>query len=283
MFPLDTPVVRRPRAGPGELVITWIGHAATLIQVGGVNLLTDPMFGPRASPVSFAGPRRRVPPGIALAELPPVDVVLLTHNHYDHLDKRSVRALAARHAGAVWVVPLKLGAFIKGLGAATVVELDWWAERSVSSLRIIATPARHFSSRSPFDRNRTLWCGYAVLSPGKSVFFAGDSGYHPAFGRIGRDLGPFDVAMLPIGAYEPPWIMQPLHLNPEEAVQAYRDLSEPHGAGGVMMAVHWGTFKLTVEPLGEPPARVRAAWAAARLPAERLWVPRHGETRLIGT
>ncbi len=279
MFRRAPPEVRRPRAGPDELVITWIGHAATLIQIGGLNLLTDPMLGPRASPVSFAGPRRRVPPGIALAELPPVDAVLLTHNHYDHLDAGSVRSLAARHPGAVWVAPLKLGSFIKRLGAATVVELDWWAEHPLGPLRITATPAQHFSSRNPFDRNRTLWCGYAVRGPGKRVFFAGDTGYHPEFGRIGRALGPFDVAMLPIGAYAPAFIMQPLHMNPEEAVQAYRDLTAASGTGGMMMAVHWGTFKLTDEPIDEPPMRVRVAWEAAGLAPERLWVPRHGETR----
>lgn len=279
VFRRAIPEVRHPRARPDELVITWIGHAAMLIQIGGLNLLTDPMFGPRPSPVAFAGPRRRVPSGIALAELPPVDVVLLTHNHYDHLDRSSVRWLAARHPGAVWVAPLALGRFIRRLGAAVVVELDWWAEHTVGPLRITATPAQHFSSRNPFDQNRTLWCGYAVRAAKHRVFFAGDTGYHPEFGRIGRALGPFDVAMLPIGAYAPAFIMQLLHMNPEEAVQAYRDLTAASATGGVMMAVHWGTFKLTDEPLDEPPARVRAAWETAGLPPERLWVPLHGETR----
>ncbi|MBI2074184.1 MAG: MBL fold metallo-hydrolase, partial [Gemmatimonadetes bacterium] len=132
---------------------------------------------------------------------------------------------------------------------------------------------------SHIDRNRTLWCGYAVRAPKHRVFFAGDTGYHPEVGRIGRELGPFDPVLLPIGAYEPAWIMRPVHMNPEEAVQAYRDLAGADGMGGVMMAVHWGTFKLTDEPMDEPPARVRAAWEAAGLAAERLWVPVHGETR----
>lgn len=270
------PEVRRPRAASDELVITWIGHSATLIQIGGLNVLTDPMLGPRASPLPFAGPRRWVAPGIALAELPLVDLVLLTHNHYDHLDAGSVWALARQYPEAPWIVPLKLGSFVKKLGVARAVELDWWDEHTVGSLKITATPAKHFSSRSPFDRNRTLWCGYAVQAPRHRVFFAGDSGYHPEFGRIGRELGPFDAALLPIGAYNPAWIMQPLHMNPEEAVRAYQDLTGVDGAGGVMMAVHWGTFKLTDEPMDEPPARVRAAWEAAGLPPERLWVPRHG-------
>lgn len=271
----------RPRAAADALAVTWIGHSATLLQIGGLNLLTDPMFGLRASPVRFAGPRRRVPPGIALAELPPVDAVLLTHNHYDHLDTGSVRMLARRHPEAIWIVPLRLGPFVQELGPRVVVELDWWTEHTVGPLHITATPAQHFSARTPFDRNRTLWCGYAVRAPRHGVLFAGDTGYHPEFARVGRALGPFDLVMLPVGAYEPARIMQPLHLNPEEAVRAYQDLSGSNGGGGVMMAVHWGTFKLTLEPMDEPPARVRRAWQAAGLPPQGLWVPRHGETRLV--
>jgi N-acyl-phosphatidylethanolamine-hydrolysing phospholipase D len=276
------PEVLRPRAGPETLAITWIGHSAVLMQIAGLNLLTDPMFGPRASPVPFAGPRRWVPPGIVLADVPPVDGVLLTHNHYDHLDAGSVRALARRHPEAAWIVPLRLGAFVRDLGPRVVVELDWWQQHSIGPLRITATPAQHFSSRHPFDRNRTLWCGYAVRGPRHGVLFAGDTGYHPEFGRVGREQGPFDLVMLPVGAYEPAWIMQPLHMNPEEAVRAYQDLNGRDGArAAVMMAVHWGTFKLTDEPMDEPPARVRAAWEAAGLASAALWVPVHGETRRI--
>jgi N-acyl-phosphatidylethanolamine-hydrolysing phospholipase D len=252
-----------------------------LIQIDGLNLLTDPMFGPRASPVRFAGPRRWVPPGIVPGELPPVDGVLLTHNHYDHLDADSVRTLARRHPEATWIVPLRLGAFVRDLGPGVVVELDWWQEHALGPLRITAMPAQHFSSRTPFDRNRTLWCGYAVRGPRHRVLFAGDTGYHPEFAKVGRALGPFDLVMLPVGAYDPAWIMQPLHMNPEEAVRAYQDLRGRDGAGPVMMAVHWGTFQLTDEPMDEPPARTRAAWAAAALDPERLWVPLHGETRVI--
>lgn len=239
------------------------------------------MFGTRASPVPFAGPRRWVPPGIALADLPPVDAVLLTHNHYDHLDTGSVRTLARRHPEASWIVPLRLGAFVRRLGPAAVVELDWWEEHALGPLRVTATPAQHFSSRSPFDRNRTLWCGYAVRGPRHRVLFAGDTGYHPEFRRVGQALGPFDLVMLPVGAYEPAWIMQPLHLNPEEAVRAYQDLTGAHRNGAVMMPVHWGTFKLTDEPMDEPPLRVRRAWQDAGLSPRALWVPQHGETKPI--
>ncbi len=283
VFARVPPEVRRPRAAPDVLAVTWIGHSATLIQIGGLNLLTDPMFGPRASPVPFAGPRRWVPPGIAIRDLPPVDAVLLTHNHYDHLDAGSVRTLARLQPGAAWIVPLRLGPFVRELGPPSVVELDWWESHAVGPLHVTATPAQHFSSRHPFDRNRTLWCGYAVHAPRHRVLFAGDTGYHPEFRRLGQELGPFDLVMLPVGAYDPPWIMQPLHLNPEEAVRAYQDLTGSHGAGGVMMAVHWGTFKLTDEPMDQPPARVRAAWDAAGLAPQALWVPRHGETRGIET
>jgi N-acyl-phosphatidylethanolamine-hydrolysing phospholipase D len=266
-------------------VLTWVGHATFLIQIGGLNLVTDPMWSERASPVAFAGPRRSSPPAIPFAALPPLDVVLLSHNHYDHLDDRTVRQLVAAHPGARWVAPLGIAPFLERRGARDVLELDWWEETRVGPLAIGCAPAQHFSSRGLSDRNQTLWCGWSIAAPARQVFFAGDTGYHPDFAAIGDRFGPFHAALLPIGAYEPRWFMQAVHMNPEEAVQAFQDLhvSRPPIAGraAIMVGMHWGTFKLTDEPMDEPPARAGLAWRAAGLDPEHLWLPASGETRTL--
>jgi N-acyl-phosphatidylethanolamine-hydrolysing phospholipase D len=278
VFQRVSPSFPRQRAGLDQLTATWIGQSALLLQLGNRNVLTDPQLGERASPVGFAGPRRWVSPGVGLDQLPPIDLVLLSHDHYDHLDRGSVQSIARRWPDAAWVVPLRLGTLLGQLGVTRVIELDWWERRSVAGLAVTATPAQHFSGRTPFNRNRTLWCGFVVAGDRHRIFFAGDTGYHPEFGRIGRELGPFDMAILPVGAYAPRWIMRPVHMNPEEAVRAFVDLAASDEQG-IMVPIHWGTFKLTEEPMDEPPVRTRAAWIAAGLPPQRLWVPRHGETR----
>ena len=285
VFRSATPAFARPRASEGVVVVTWVGHASFLLQVGGLNVLTDPVWSERASPVAFAGPRRWLPPGIPFDGLPPIDAVLIAHNHYDHLDDATVRRLAAREPDTRWLVPLGLAPFLRSRGARQVVELDWWQEARLDGLVIGCTPAQHFSARGFRDRNRTLWCGWSLASVARHVFFAGDTGYHPVFGAIAERFGPFDVALLPIGAYEPRWFMQPVHMNPEEAVQASRDLvaARPRVAERptVMVAMHWGTFKLTDEPMDEPPLRAARAWQAAGLPRKDLWVLAHGETRTL--
>jgi N-acyl-phosphatidylethanolamine-hydrolysing phospholipase D len=167
------------------------------------------------------------------------------------------------------------------LGARRITEHDWWETGADGPLTLTATPAQHFSARTPLDRNRTLWCGWVVEAAGRRVFFAGDTGYHPAFGDIARSLGPFDMALLPVGAYEPRWFMRPVHMNPEEALRAFGDLQIAGRTEGVMVPIHWGTFKLTDEPMDEPPRRTRAAWDASGRPADRLWLLRHGETRIL--
>jgi len=267
-----------PRAPLSQLTVTWAGHASLLIQLDGLNVLTDPMWSERASPVSWAGPRRWVAPGIAFEDVPPLDVVLLSHNHYDHLDDQTVRRLARTHPQATWIVPLGLASFVQKRGApGPVVELDWWQESIIKTVRIVATPAQHFSSRGFGDRGDTLWCGFALTgASGRRVFFAGDTGYHPEFGAIGERCGPFDVALLPIGAYEPRWFMRYLHMNPEEAVAAFRALN-----ARMMVPIHWGTFKLTDEAMDEPPIRARAAWEAAGLPPTGYRQLAHGETLTI--
>jgi L-ascorbate metabolism protein UlaG (beta-lactamase superfamily) len=275
--------MRRPRAASDEIVITWVGHSTLLIQLGLVNIITDPVWSDRASPWRFLGPRRLVPPAASIDALPPIDLVLLSHNHYDHLDAWTVRALARMQPGARWVVPLRLAKLVRGLGAREIEEVDWWDTIQFGDATISCTPARHFSARTPFDRNRTLWCGYAVRGPAGSFFYAGDTGFHPEFGRIGERFGPFDVSAIPIGAYEPRWFMHPVHADPDEAVEAFRALHVHHGLSSraVMLGVHWGTFRLTDEPILEPPRRVRDAWKSAALPEDNLWVLAHGETRAL--
>ena len=277
VFARVTPAFVAPRAPASQLTVTWVGHSSLLVQLGGLNILTDPMWSERASPVRFAGPRRWVAPGIGFDELPPLDLVLQSHNHYDHLDDRTVRRLAASHPYAVWVVPLGLAVFVQKRGGRSVVELDWWQEHEIGALRVAATPAQHFSSRGFGDRGDTLWCGFALTAAsGRRVFFAGDSGYHPDFGAIGARCGPFDVALIPIGAYEPRWFMRYVHMNPEEAVEAFRALN-----ARVMVPIHWGTFKLTDEAMDEPPVRARAAWQRAGLPAGGYRQLAHGETLVL--
>lgn len=273
--------VRLPRAAANEIAITWIGHSTLLVQLGPLNVLTDPVWSERASPWRSVGPRRLVPAALPMDALPAIDVVLLSHNHYDHLDACTVRALVTARPDAQWVVPLRLGGVVRSLGVRHITELDWWDERTVAGATVACTPARHFSARTPLDRNRTLWCGFAVSSSAGRFFYAGDTGLHPEFERIGQRFGPFAVSAIPIGAYEPRWFMQPVHVDPDDAVTAFRALHAYHGLPphAVMVGVHWGTFRLTDEPILEPPRRTRAAWTRAALPEENLWVLAHGETR----
>jgi N-acyl-phosphatidylethanolamine-hydrolysing phospholipase D len=268
-----------PRSAPGELRATWIGHSSFLLQLGGRNLLTDPQLSDRASPFARVGPRRLTAPGLRIEELPPIDAVLLSHDHYDHLDEPTVRALLKRFGdGITWFTPLGLASWLSGRGANRVVELDWWETASLSGLELRCLPAQHWSSRSAFDRFQRLWSSWGVRAEdGTSVYFGGDSGWFPGYAEIGERAGPFDLVLMPIGAYEPRWFMKPAHMNPEEAVRAYDEM----GAAGVLGAMHWGTFRLTDEDPLEPPRRCRSAWAAARHPSDRLWIPAHGESRII--
>lgn len=280
-FPTATPDVMHPRAAADVATATWLGHSTVLLQVAGLNIITDPVFSERAFPVQWAGPRRVMAAGMSLGELPPIDVVLLSHSHYDHLDKPAAKWIAKHHPSALWVTPLALGSYLRDWGVREVVELDWWQTRTVRGVTVTGTPARHFSARRVGDRNRTLWSGYAIEVGGRRVYFAGDTAAHPEFAQIGEAAGPFDLVLMPIGAYDPRWFMHVVHVNPDEAVDAYQAVMSAHpGAPAPMMlGLHWGTFRLTDEPMDEPPRRTTAQWAARGLPAERLWIARFGETR----
>ncbi|HEX4575242.1 MAG TPA: MBL fold metallo-hydrolase [Gemmatimonadales bacterium] len=282
-FPIATPTIVYPRASTTAFTATWIGHATVLLQLGGLNVLTDPVFSQRASPLQWVGPRRVMDPGLPLSALPPVDVVLLSHNHYDHLDHPGLQRIVRAHPHAAWIGPLGLGAYIRRWGVRDSVELDWWQQVVVDGLRVTATPARHFSGRRLRDRNRSLWCGFALDLGTKRAYFAGDTAYHPEFGAIGARCGPFAFVMIPIGAYDPRWFMGNVHADPEDAVRIYQDVVAPHAHQPlpVMLAIHWGTFRLTDEPMGEPPQRAVARWRAVGLEADRLWIARFGETRAL--
>jgi L-ascorbate metabolism protein UlaG (beta-lactamase superfamily) len=259
--------------GSGSAAITFINHASFLIRLPGATILTDPIFSQRCSPVSRAGPKRVRPPGIPLADLPRPDVVLLSHNHYDHMDLPSLREIQRRHAPS-FVTTLGNAPALARLGIAAT-ELDWWRQTTLGPLRITATPARHFSARTPFDRNRTLWGGFMIQSGMGQILFAGDSAAGSHWQDIRTRLGPPGIALLPIGAYEPRWFMASAHMNPAEAVQAHRALGARQSIG-----MHFGTFQLTDEAIDAPLVALAEARRAASIVPEQFTTHGFGETRL---
>lgn len=246
ILPNDAPALRRNGSEP---TLTWIGHSTFLIQLEGVNILTDPHWGERASPVSMAGPRRLVRPGIAFEDLPPIHAVIISHDHYDHLDAATVERLAREHR-PTFFVPLGIKAWLEGLGIHEAIELDWWQTARLGGLTFVCTPAQHSSGRTFADQNLRLWSSWVILGRTKRLFFAGDTGYSPWLGEIGR-FGPYDVAAIPIGGYSGWQSHHPNHLSPEEAVQLFEDVR-----GRLLVPMHWGTFALNREPVKEPPERL---------------------------
>jgi len=244
----------------------------------GKNILTDPQFSGRASPVQWAGPKRVVPPGIDLGDLPHIDIVIISHDHYDSLDTDTVRKLYSRAGGdkTMFFVPLGLREWFQKLGINNVIEMDWWDEQELDGLRIIATPMQHWGKRSPFSRNEHLWASWVIIADDFRFYFGGDTGYSPHFKETGEKFGPFDLAALPIGAYEPRWFMRNHHINPEEAAQAHTDLRSKKA-----VAMHWGTFMLTDEPLDEPPVRLKKAMEERGIPEKEFLVLQHGETIVL--
>jgi L-ascorbate metabolism protein UlaG (beta-lactamase superfamily) len=252
---IDAPTRRPPGLGDAVATVTFVGHATFLIQTSAGNLLTDPIYSARAGPFNLLGPRRVRPPAVRFEDLPPISIVLLSHNHYDHCDRRTLRRLADRFDPVV-ITPPGNARLMRSAGITRVEELDWWQGATSRGITVTATPAHHFSARTPFDRNRALWCGFTIAVDGRLLYFAGDTAYAPFFADIPQRLGTIDLALLPIGAYEPRWFMQSVHMNPAEAVQAHLDLGGPLSVG-----MHFGTFQLTTEAIDEP---VRALEAARR-------------------
>ncbi|GAA2873641.1 MBL fold metallo-hydrolase [Streptosporangium fragile] len=263
------PVVTSPSGGPSRdgLSVVWYGHATALLEIEGRRVLVDPVWSRRASPTQLIGPRRLHPLPGPLAGLPPLDAIVISHDHYDHLDRATVRALTALQV-APFLVPLGIGAHLErwGVPPSRIVELDWEEEATVAGLRFVATAARHFSGRT-LVRNVTLWGSWVIAGRAKRVFYAGDSGYFDGYAGIGAAHGPFDLTLLPIGAYSPAW--PDIHMTPEEAVDAHLDLG-----GRLMLPVHWATFTLATHPWAEPVDRL---WREAKARDIRIVVPRPGE------
>jgi len=234
-----------------ERRITLVNHATVLLQQRGSNILTDPVWSERVSPFSWAGPRRHRNPGVRWEDLPRIDIVLLSHNHYDHLDLVALRKLADRRQSQ-FVVPLGVGKLLHSEGVAPFTELDWGQSLKIDQTSIHCVPAYHFSARGMFDRNTTLWCGYVMEDAKGSVYFAGDTAFGDHFARIRERCGPPALALLPIGAYDPRWFMSPVHMDPEDAVKAHRILGAK-----TSIAIHHGTFQLTDESLDAPAKRLR--------------------------
>jgi L-ascorbate metabolism protein UlaG (beta-lactamase superfamily) len=263
---------RPPTPKQGEVVITFIGHATFLIQAGATSLLLDPVYAERASPLWFAGPRRVRAPGVRFDELPEISLVLLSHNHYDHCDLRTLHALERRFPLRA-VTPLGNGRLLRSAGIRHIEEIDWWQRAATTPLPITLVPAQHFSARHLFDRNLALWGGFLIEARGRRILFAGDTGYGPHFREIAARLGPIDLALLPIGAYEPRWFMKDIHMNPAEAVQAHVDLAAQRSIG-----MHFGTFQLTPEGIDEPVRKLAQVLAERGVPAEKFQTLAVGES-----
>ncbi len=268
VLPVSADSLRAAPATSG-LRAFWIGHASVYVQIDGLRLLVDPIFSEYASPFDV-GPRRFHPPPIALAELPPIDAVLITHDHYDHLDMRSVQHLG--RAGSTFLVPLGIGAHLQAWGVpdAQVRELEWWQEHALKGVRLVSTPTRHYSGRGLSDKNATLWTSWSVIGAKHRFYVSGDTGYSEHFKQIGERLGPFDLSFIKIGAYGPgaPWL--DIHMSAEDAVRAHADVRARR-----MFPLHWGTFNLAFHAWDEP---IRRALAAARAGNVELLTPRIGET-----
>jgi N-acyl-phosphatidylethanolamine-hydrolysing phospholipase D len=256
--------------------VTWIGHMTTLLNLGGRTILTDPWFSDYASPIPPVGPRRYVPPGIPMEALPPIDVVLISHNHYEHLDLPTVAALPRRDRIAA-VVPLGLGDYFREHGYGEVIEMDWYETRQVRGLTVTAMPVIHWSKRSLFRTNDTLWAGFSIdAADGRRVYFGGDAEYGPIYREIAERHGGFDLAILSIGAFLPRSVMHGAHCIPEDCLKIGLDLDAE-----LLLGVHWGTVRLGDDGFDEAPRRFRDAGRAAGIEPDRVWTMRIGETRSL--
>jgi L-ascorbate metabolism protein UlaG (beta-lactamase superfamily) len=265
----------REALSASDIAITFVNHATFLIQTGGMTLLTDPIWSERASPFRFAGPKRVRKPGVAFDDLPRIDVILLSHNHYDHLDITTLRRLQRRFAATV-LIAAGDARLVGPLGFADLRELDWWDAVQVSNgLTITFVPAQHFSARGLFDQRKSLWGGYMIESHGRRIYFSGDTGYSTHFADIRGRMGSPDIAMLGIGSYEPRWFMQPIHMNPAEAVRAHRDLGSRQSIG-----MHFGTFQLSAEAIDQPLVDLKRASSESGILESQFITLDEGETRI---
>jgi L-ascorbate metabolism protein UlaG (beta-lactamase superfamily) len=274
----DVPPAPSPpsRVGSGEMRVTFVNHSTVLLQMDGVNVLTDPIWSERCSPVSLAGPRRVVPPGLRFEQLPPIDVVLVSHNHYDHMDIPTLRQLVDERQPRL-VVPLGNKQTLARGRVPGAEELDWWQSTQVrEGVDVHAVPAQHFSGRGLFDRDRALWAGFVITGPSGDVYFAGDTGFGPHFAEIRERFGPPRLALLPIGAYRPEWFMSRVHASPDEGLSAHRILGAHTSVG-----IHFGTFRLADDGQDEPGERIEELLRAGEQPAPRFWVLGFGEGRDI--
>jgi len=266
----ETEVGPKPSSSSESLLITFVNHSTFLIQWNHLNILTDPIWSERCSPFSFVGPQRMRPPGIHFEELPHIDAVLISHNHYDHLDIPTIRQIEAKWS-PVFIVPLGVKAHLDQLGIQNAIELDWWNETNMG-ITVRSLPAQHFSGRGMFDRDRTLWAGYLLEHGGKKVYFAGDSGYGDLFKEIGKKVGPVDVSLIPIGAYLPTWFMSPIHISPAEAVKVHQDVKS-----AVSVGMHFGTFPLADEGQGKAEEDLILTLEAAGVKQGAFIIPEEGK------
>jgi L-ascorbate metabolism protein UlaG (beta-lactamase superfamily) len=250
----------------------WIGHATYLINNGDINILTDPIFSKRASPIGFAGPKRMIPPVMTLSDLPKIDAVVVSHNHYDHFDIWSLKKLSKLNPETIFMVPAGDQKRLIKAGVKNVIEMNWWESFKVSNTAFHFTPVQHWSKRGLFDRNKSLWGGWFMQTDNLALYHAGDTGYSSDFKTTYERLGAPDYSFIPIGAYDPRWFMRDSHVNPEEAVQIALDLKTAHSFG-----MHWGTFTLTDEPVLEPPVRLEKALIDQNLEPDFFRTPKPGE------
>lgn len=268
--------VSHSRIDNGNVHITFVNHATFLIQIDGINILTDPIWSLRASPFQWIGPKRMRPPGIRFEDLPDIDIVLISHNHYDHLDINTILKLREKF-DPKFITPLGVSPFLKKNGIDHTSEMDWWEQQEINQLlSVSAVPAQHFSGRGLSDRDKTLWCGYVLQTPSTTIYFAGDTGYDGFFKKIGSQFNPIDIALIPIGAYRPRWFMRPIHVNPEEAVFIHNDIGAKTSIG-----MHFGTFPLADDGMTEPRKDLEKAKKKHGLSDNEFVTIREGETHKV--
>jgi L-ascorbate metabolism protein UlaG (beta-lactamase superfamily) len=259
-----------------SIVVTFINHSTFLVQTQSLNFLTDPIWSERAGPVSIAGPHRMRPPGIRFEDLPSINIILLTHNHYDHLDIQTLKKLSAKFNPKIYC-PLGVGLYLKNEGVGNVTEMDWWDEIGIEQgISLVCTPAQHFSGRGMFDRDRTLWCGFALKTYKGSIYYSGDTGYGDFFKDIAHRLSPVRLSFLTIGAFKPQWFMSSIHTSPEDAVRIHKILKSPQSIG-----MHFGTFHLADDGMDEPEMTLKSVLKKEGIPESEFIVPEEGKKIIV--